>query len=412
MGTLLEQFQSVNDFDEGLTLISKFDEEMRKFGDFESYLLSLSELQDETTLRNSLKELMEFAEKYGYPYGYPSIKVLDELKMIAEKKSLQEIKDAIKQLIDKLQNSKYGYPSAQTQTSKSAETVNMFDQELCQVGDFGPNVKITEDTLKTIVKNYERFKDRIKPPLTIDHIENGPAYGWVENLRYSEGKLIGDIKEVPKQVADIIRLGGYRRFSPELYMAEIPGINENIEFPVLKCVSLLGAGIPRMKDLKDANVLYNSEDKGIGYVLFSENEDNIQIGGDMKEKIDVIEKKVQSIEQENIQLKVEKFMETHSEQIIPAVAPLVKSILLETYNDEKVVKFSEDGKDKEVKIGNAIMELIDKLPKYVEFSEKGKDNPVIDEKLQEAKLVEEFAETHKVSKEVAYERLKSEGKVK
>ena len=56
--------------------------------------------------------------------------------------------------------------------------------------------------------------------------------------------------------------------------------------------------------------------------------------------------------------------------------------------------------------------MINKLPKYVEFSEKGKQDPEIDKAEAERKLVLQFAEEHNVSKEVAYETLKREGKIR
>jgi hypothetical protein len=43
-----------------------------------------------------------------------------------------------------------------------------------------------------------------------------PALGWLSNLRRSGGKLVTDIKRVPKRFADLIEAGAFRPRSAEL----------------------------------------------------------------------------------------------------------------------------------------------------------------------------------------------------
>ena len=122
--------------------------------------------------------------------------------------------------------------------------------------------------------NYE-------PPAKLGHSETQklvqndgfPAAGWVSSLKKVGTKLVASFKGVPKKLGEIIKAGGYKKVSSEIYSNyEIGGK----KYPcVLKAVSFLGADIPAVKTLQDIVALYGEtllDEKGTPYdvVLYSE----------------------------------------------------------------------------------------------------------------------------------------------
>ena len=106
------------------------------------------------------------------------------------------------------------------------------------------------------------------PPIKIGHMsdddtgkllkhEGLPAFGWIKNLRVQGQKLLGDLVEVPRRVADLIKAGAYRRLSAEIYWNFSQA---GKTWPrVLKAVSLLGAEIPAVTSLRDIEALYTQK---------------------------------------------------------------------------------------------------------------------------------------------------------
>jgi hypothetical protein len=174
-----------------------------------------------------------------------------------------------------------------------------------------------------------------------------------------------------------------------------------------------------MKDIKDidAMAIYNTDDfSGVNVIVFSEKDfekEKPKLEGKMAEKLDIIEKDVDGLKKENIKLKVLKFMEENKEKILPTIAPLVQSLLIETLDDGKVIKFSEENKEKEFSLGLAIAELISRLPKYVEFVEKGKGSGDIEGDKEDKDLakIKKYAEDNKVSLEDARVALTEKGEI-
>lgn len=148
-------------------------------------------------------------------------------------------------------------------------TIDFDDVPICRVGEWsGLNGKatITQDVFDSVIaasQDNEIDQGRVK----IGHIsalntalgDGAPAFGWIERPRMDPDgvTLRGDIKNVPKKLADLVG-AAYKKVSVE--------IRKNVTTPsgkqyphVLSGLALLGASAPAVKGLDDLVSLYASE---------------------------------------------------------------------------------------------------------------------------------------------------------
>lgn len=140
------------------------------------------------------------------------------------------------------------------------KTKDEVEMEIFRAGDYGAKGKYTEETLERIAADYR--PDLLEAPLTFDHAQTGPAYGWVTQLRRSGDRLVAVLKGVPEAVRDMMRSGAYKRRSVELFRA-LPQTGR----PYLRAVSLLGAATPEVKGLRNvcfsANPLASPDNEAV-----------------------------------------------------------------------------------------------------------------------------------------------------
>lgn len=126
--------------------------------------------------------------------------------------------------------------------------------------------RISEDDLDAAVA----ASDRIKAPVKLGHntrqqaaqdagwtTDDQPAVGWVENMRREGKSLVADLKDVPKQLADLMQAGAYRARSIE-FKRGIRDEESTIPF-ALTGLSVLGARLPAVRGLKDVHALYQGD---------------------------------------------------------------------------------------------------------------------------------------------------------
>lgn len=118
------------------------------------------------------------------------------------------------------------------------------EMEVFRSGDYGAKGAYTLATLQQMAADYR--PDLLEAPLTFDHAQTGPAYGWVARLRSEGDRLVAVLKGVPQAVKELVRSGAYKRRSVEL-MRKLPQTGR----PYLRAVSLLGAATPEVKGLRD-----------------------------------------------------------------------------------------------------------------------------------------------------------------
>ena len=140
------------------------------------------------------------------------------------------------------------------------ETVNIEGVEIFAVGKWNEDSYSPED-LQKIVNAYESTKGKYQPFLKLSHddaqrlakksgfsVDEMPALGWMENLRLAGDKLIADFKNVPKKIAELMKVGAFRTRSAEIWK-DIE-FEAGVVFPyMLKAVGLLGADAPAVAGL-------------------------------------------------------------------------------------------------------------------------------------------------------------------
>lgn len=133
----------------------------------------------------------------------------------------------------------------------------------------------TEDDLSAIAANCHLFADEVRAPNKLGHstaqallrnsglVPDGdevPAAGWIDlsSLRVEAGKLLADIRRVPKKVAQLIKAGAFRTRSVEL--KKMKGQKVEGEGWVVTGLAWLGAVAPAMRTLDDVVALYADQE--------------------------------------------------------------------------------------------------------------------------------------------------------
>ena len=296
--------------------------------------------------------------------------------------------------------------------------------EVFKAGKY-PQGKFTKKEIAEIAKNYDpKF---CEAPITIDHQQSGPAYGWVETVKAEGDKLKVAFKDIPEAFEKDVNDGKYKKVSVELYR------NLEGKGAYLKAVSFLGAAIPQVKGLEAIKFMesesdtyeFESEDDSENFsqediddlkkqisdletqvANFKENNKKLETIKSLKEKISALNDEVASfkekaqgkeeIEQElnNIKLAIKKkefdeFIDKQIEKgtLVPANKEVVLSILQELDN---VQKFGEDSQV--ISDFKSFIESISPQITYKETATKDKHLSKVD--------VEKFANAEEESLEI------------
>lgn len=120
-------------------------------------------------------------------------------------------------------------------------------------------------------------------PIVVGHPKiDGPAYGWVKSLAFSDGALEADPHQVDPEFAEIVEAGRFKKISAAFYAPDaknnpVPGVY------YLRHVGFLGAAAPAVKGLRTPE--FGEAEEGV--VEFSEWDDitNASLWRSMREWI-------------------------------------------------------------------------------------------------------------------------------
>lgn len=298
--------------------------------------------------------------------------------------------------------------------------------EVFKAGKYPQGVFSSQD-VEALAANYD--PQFCEAPITLDHEQKGPAFGWVSELKAENGKLKALFRDVADELKEYVNSGKYRKISVEIYR-EIEG-----KKPYLKAVSFLGAAIPQVKGMtpvefkEGESEIYIFENDSIQEELSIlnlqdrikqlekeiesfKNEDTPEIISKLQEQISIISAQItkfhdnfaqkqqtdNEIESLKQQIKKTKFEQFLNEQVsngclTPIQRDMSYKILFELAN---ICKFTVCENPVE-----EFKEFIKSLPKQVEFDEiatKNRYSAAEEEFLKFSGASEESLEIYKEAK--------------
>lgn len=227
--------------------------------------------------------------------------------------------------------------------------------EVFKAGTY-PQGKFTKKEIAQIAKNYD--PTFCEAPITIDHQQSGPAYGWVDDVKADGEKLKVSFKEVPKEFEQAVNDGKYKKVSVELYR------NLDGKGAYLKAVSFLGAAMPQVKGLEAIKFMEAESDT---YEFEGVNEDN-ETENFSEQEIEDLKKQVSDLETQ-----VANFKENNKKlETIKSLKDKISAL-----NDE-VATFKEKAQGKE-EIEKELSDIKNSIKKreFEEFIEKQIDKGIL-----------------------------------
>ncbi len=173
-----------------------------------------------------------------------------------------------------------------------------------------PQGKFTKEQIEEIAKNYD--PSFCEAPITLDHEQSGPAFGWVESLKAEKGVLKAAFKDVTEDLKSFVNDGKYRKVSVEIYR-ELEG-----KKPYLKAVSFLGASIPQIKGM-EAVQFKEGESDIYTFETQSKNDDDVEIA-QLQTQIKDLEDKIKTFKQEDKSNETIKSLNTKVEELTNELA--------------------------------------------------------------------------------------------
>lgn len=128
--------------------------------------------------------------------------------------------------------------------------------EIFRAGDYGEKGSYDEAAIAALAASYDPAL--CEAPVTVDHKQEGQAFGWVSRVFQKGGALFADIKNIPAEFAALLKSGAFKKRSVEIY--------RNLEQTggrYLKAVTFLGAAAPHVKGMRDITFKDGTESDSI-----------------------------------------------------------------------------------------------------------------------------------------------------
>ncbi|WP_345193193.1 hypothetical protein, partial [Kistimonas scapharcae] len=123
----------------------------------------------------------------------------------------------------------------------------------------GITTRFSEEAIKASVAAYNPTLH--EAPIVVGHPkDNGPAYGWVSQLRFDEHGLEAEPHQIDADFEELVKAGRYKKISASFYTPDSPN-NPVPGVYYLRHVGFLGAQPPALKGLKP--VSFNEQEEGL-----------------------------------------------------------------------------------------------------------------------------------------------------
>lgn len=119
--------------------------------------------------------------------------------------------------------------------------------EVFRAGSYGEKGTFAERDLESIARLYDPANTH-EAPVTTDHKQDGPAFGWVSGLKRVGRSLFADLRKISPEFYEAIKSGNYLKRSIELWRdrEDVAGGK-----PYFKALTFLGAAAPHIKGMTD-----------------------------------------------------------------------------------------------------------------------------------------------------------------
>jgi ribosomal protein S24E len=288
-------------------------------------------------------------------------------------------------------------PKVLVETDKKSETFELKDFPFFKSGTHNGRT-YSESDLDRLVSNFYSLQPQVKPVLKLGHggqkflrDEGYPAAGWIDKLKKVGQVLYADIKNIPKRIYELLKSKAYQRPSAEIY-ADFQDDKGQKYGLTLSAIALLGADIPAIKSLPDIEALFNNEvftsviacynenfDRNKGGLIMADDpkptteQEIAKLQAELKSKADRVAKLEADAAQiketqrvEGIKASIAKYKE--SGKVLP-VQEVALSTLLLSFDETKVLKYSDNGTSQDLKQSELLFKVLDALPNVVQFAE-------------------------------------------
>ena len=209
--------------------------------------------------------------------------------------------------------------------------------EVFKAGNY-PQGKFTKEEVQELANNYD--PSFCEAPITLDHEQKGPAYGWVDKLKEEDGLLKASFKNLSPELKDFVSKGKYKKISVEIYR-ELEG-----KKPYLKAVSFLGASIPQVKGMQAVEFKEGESDA----FEFEVQADDVNVETYSEAEVEELKNTIS-----DLQTKIAQFKEDAKKQeTIKSLNSQVKDLTVE------LAKFKDEAAGKE-ELAKELKEIKDNL---------------------------------------------------
>lgn len=268
----------------------------------------------------------------------------------------------------------------------------------------------TENDLDKIIESYDKTKH--EAPIVIGHPKtNAPAFGWIEKLKRVGDTLYALPSQLAQEFVEMVNKGLFKKRSISLYPDG-----------TLRHVGFLGAQPPAVKGLpdvefKEGETLSTIETEETTDLEESRQDDDVKVKGmeqqlkqyeDQLKQMQSKEREFEELQNKYAQILIEKNtlekqleqqkrdsqLKEFSEKIDKAISdgkllPKMKDTITKLYEVVSltpVYEFSEGVKSRPAQL---LTELIESMPKIIDFGESGKQADRKENDLPVSKIVAE-----------------------